>query len=63
MLNFRDVIDVDGTKHTLDIDTAALGEMGDEQKTAVATFREPTGEMIRIVLGRTSYRLLAGWIA
>ena len=63
MSNLKDVIDVDGTKRSFDIDTAELGEMADDQATAVVTFRSAEGEPIKIVVGRSSYRLLAGWIA
>jgi hypothetical protein len=63
MCNLKDVIDVDGTKRTFDIDTAELGEMSPGQNTAAVTFRGPDGVLIKILVGRTSHRVLAGWIA
>jgi hypothetical protein len=63
MSDIRDVIDADGTRRAFDIDTAELSGMGADQTIAVARFREPGGEAISVVLGRTSYRVLSGWIA
>jgi hypothetical protein len=62
MSNSRDVIDIDGTKRTFDIDSAELGGMSADQKSAVVVFRGPHSAAVSVTLGRTSYRVLAGWM-